>query len=436
MIGLSGGPDSVCLFSVLNELKGEMGFRIHAVHVNHGLRPGAADEDQKYVEELCEKYGVPCSTFAYDCNEIAEKENLSTEEAGRKVRYGSFRKVAEGLIAEGADKNSVKIAVAQNADDQAETVLLRLLRGTGTDGLAGMAYSRKEQNICVIRPLLDTWRKDIEVYCRENNLAPRTDKTNLEPIYTRNKVRLQLIPYLKENFNENIMETLNRLSQIAGEDKEYLWQCAEEAYKGLLVSPGILDQKGLAELAAPVRHRVIMKALQEQGLSQDVTYTHLEMADRILSAAGESRTVEFPDGYRMSVRYGQAAFFNAERDLASAQLKVKVTENGGKYPQGTAAFDYDKIKAVYGEAEICLRTRKEGDYIAIANGRKKIQDLFIDMKVPKENRDAVLVAAIGREVLWLPHQPELGVKKTRYSNLYKLDIDTKNTLLLELVCEI
>jgi tRNA(Ile)-lysidine synthase len=205
----------VCLFSVLNELKDDLGITLHAVHVNHGFRPGAADEDQKYVETLCAECGVESTSFLYDCNAIAEEHGLSSEEAGRKVRYESFLKIAAELVQKGIPEEKIKIAVAHNADDQAETVLFRLLRGTGTDGLAGMAYSRMEKNICVIRPLLDTWREDIEAYCAAQGLNTRTDHTNLQPIYTRNKIRLDLIPYLQDNFNANIMETLGRLSRIA-----------------------------------------------------------------------------------------------------------------------------------------------------------------------------------------------------------------------------
>ena len=434
VIGLSGGPDSVCLFSVLNELKAEMGFTLHAVHVNHGFRPGDAEKDQEYTEELCGRSGVECTVYTYDCNAIAEAEGLSGEEAGRKVRYESFRRTAAAITDGGVQQDKVKIAVAQNADDQAETVLFRLLRGTGTDGLAGMAYSRMEEDVLVIRPLLDVWRKDIEAYCDEKGLQPQTDKTNLQPVYTRNKIRLQLIPYLQEHFNPNIMESLNRLSRIAGEDKEYLWDCAEEAYNRIQMEPGVLKQQELAELPDPVRHRVIMKALQQQGLSQDVTFAHLEAADSVLGQTGESKTVEFPEGYRMTVRYGGAAFYRTGKSADGCVLRAAVIEAEEQVPAGTAVFDYEKITAVHGSAEIVLRARREGDFLSIAGGRKKIQDLFTDMKVPREHRDNVLMAAIGSEILWLPHQPEKGVKKPRYNQRFKLDTNTKKRLVLETIC--
>ncbi len=600
VIGLSGGPDSVCLFSVLNELKEELGITLHAVHVNHGFRPGAADEDQQYVEQLCAEKGVECTSFIYDCNAIAREQGLTSEEAGRKVRYASFLRVAEGLMTGDSQntcgKNAVcstdvcqnddfsakshmqsvqntlipadkiKIAVAQNADDQAETVLFRLLRGTGTDGLAGIAYRRNEQNIEVIRPLLDTWRKDIEAYCDEHGLQPRTDHTNLQPIYTRNKIRLDLIPYLQENFNANIMEALGRLSRIASEDKDYLWKCADEAYNRIRVhgsepqtgtaanalpanlqqhslaeSSVILNQGGLAELEPAIRHRVVMRALQDVGLAQDVTAAHLDAVDSILAATGESKTIEFPDGYRVSVRYGEVAVYHVNQlsdepivqtgkpnglpseavvqpgnqngvpkgvqdangngevvagdkiarfsfsvcqnaDFSSKcpapeQKTQKVSRADGqntkfdkirhapeapkhasdgqsttfdkirhaagtpKHTRGTAnhqtaTFDADKIAAIHGDAQPVLRTRREGDYIAIKGGRKKLQNLFVDMKVPKEYRDSIKIAAIGSEILWLPVQPDKGIKKARYSHRYKLDADTKKCLMLEFDCEI
>lgn len=456
VIGLSGGPDSVCLFSVLKDLSEEMGFGLHAVHVNHGFRPGAADEDQAYVEAVCRAGCIECTSFKYDCSRIAAEEGLTDEEAGRKVRYESFVKVAEKLAADG---HTVKIAVAQNADDQAETVLFRLLRGTGTDGLAGMAYSRMEQNICVIRPLLDTWRSEIENYCEENQLAPRIDHTNLQPLYTRNKIRLQLIPYLEENFNPNVMEALTRLSAAAGEDKAYLWQLAEEAYENIRIRAGLLDQAKLNELAKPVKYRVIMKAFAEIGLEQDIQTVHLEAAARILDAEGEYKEAEFPGGYKMAVRYGEAAFlapaelpseaeamslnvYINERGDENGRGSVAVTQNRGEHRDNepfvqTAVFDYDKFKAAQAdETKIEFRSRREGDFLPIANGRKKLQNLLVDEKVPKELRDKVMFAAIGSEILWIPAQPELGIIKSRYNSRYKLDMDTKKTLKLELICEI
>ena len=207
VLGLSGGPDSVCLFHILLRLRQTLGIRLHPVHVNHGLRPGAAERDQNYVEEFCREHGVSCKVIAADCRELAGAWHMTSEEAGRKLRYDAFydeaRQIAEKLAAEHGGSpddfsEHIRIAVAHNADDQAETILFRVLRGTGTDGLAGIAYERKERGFSVIRPILDIPRKEIEEYCREHDLSPVEDHTNHQSIYTRNKIRLELLPELEK----------------------------------------------------------------------------------------------------------------------------------------------------------------------------------------------------------------------------------------------
>ena len=142
ILGLSGGPDSVCLFNVLVELSGEMDFTLHGAHLNHMFRPGAAEEDQLYAENMCESAGVCCWSTAVDCPQMAEELGMTSEEAGRKARYDFFAEITESLVFDGADRDKIKVAVAQNLDDHVETVLFRMIRGTGTDGLAGIDYIR------------------------------------------------------------------------------------------------------------------------------------------------------------------------------------------------------------------------------------------------------------------------------------------------------
>ena len=197
VIGLSGGPDSVCLFHVLYRLSKEWNLSLHPVHINHKFRPGAAEADQAYVQQLCLDAGCPCKTFFFDCNQIAQEEKITSEEAGRKVRYQAFAETASEVADTGVRLRDIKIAVAQNADDQAETILFRILRGAGTDGLSGISYKRHDEyGNEIIRPLLDAHKVDILDYCSEYGLHPRSDHTNLEPIYTINKIRLNLINYL------------------------------------------------------------------------------------------------------------------------------------------------------------------------------------------------------------------------------------------------
>ncbi|MCQ4636168.1 tRNA lysidine(34) synthetase TilS [Anaerovorax odorimutans] len=445
VIGLSGGPDSVCLFHVLKTLSAELGFSLYAVHVNHKFRPGAAEEDQAYVEELCGREGIPCETVVRDCLQLAGELGMTGEEAGRKVRYEAFDKMGQKLVQSGIPAEKIKIAVAQNANDQAETVLLRLLRGTGPDGLAGMAYLRREGDFAIIRPLLDVKRQEIETYCHDHKLNPRIDETNLQPIYTRNKVRLQLIPYLEEHFNGNIEGALVRLAKIAGEDKEYLWKITQQSYKEIMIKPGVLELEGLKGLDAAIRHRVLRKAFADCGLDQDITERHLAAADQLLLGGETSKTLDFPGGYRMTIGYDEVRFYkepaaanetDSWQETGALGLRTEVVRAGRALPPGAAAFDWEKICMAHGEAPgIELRKRRPGDYIRLKNGRKKLQDFFVDRKVPKEDRESVPLAAIGSEILWIIADGKTDFKSHRYSEKYKLDSSTKMVLVLEIICE-
>jgi len=314
VIGLSGGPDSVCLFDVLMRLKDRMNLTIHPVHVNHKFRPGAAEHDQQYVENLCMQRGLECTSFEIDCNALAEEYGMTSEEAGRKARYDAFYKVARSLD---APADSIKIAVAQNANDQAETVLFRLMRGTGIDGLAGIAYKREERGFEVIRPLLDVYRPEIEEYCEANRLAPVTDHTNEQSIYARNKIRLELIPYIESGYNENISESLVRLAKIAAADKEYMWQQTEECYKKALEEESadkvVMNRETLASLHPAVRHRVMFKAFGKIGLDKDMSEERIKAADFIIERKQAPKTVQFPRGYAVTVAKGIVEFHNVNK---------------------------------------------------------------------------------------------------------------------------
>lgn len=330
VLGLSGGPDSVCLFHILKSLKDTYDLTIHPVHVNHKFRPGHAEKDQEYVEKICEEAGMPCRSFVVDCNALAEEEGLTSEEAGRKARYDAFHQVA-GEIRDAnseAGGRNVKIAVAQNANDQAETIIHRLIRGTGPDGLAGIPYSRMERGVPVIRPLLDITRSEIEDYCISHQLHPVIDHTNNEPIYTRNRIRLELLPLLEE-YNGNIVGALNRLARIASADREYMEAMAAKAMEAAIITQAseaaqapaptvpaaqasgreiVLRREALAELPDPIRHRVVMMAFEEIGLDQDITEERLVAADAIILKKQGPKTVEFPHGYLLKVAAGKVFF--------------------------------------------------------------------------------------------------------------------------------
>lgn len=442
ILGLSGGPDSVCLFDILLSLREELALTVEAVHVNHCFRPGAAEEDQKYVEELCASRGIRCWSYVVDCNALAEELAMTEEEAGRKARYDAYGRVAGELVDEGVLPDRIKVATAHNRNDQNETLLFRLLRGTGVDGLVGMDYIRRDRlGFLIIRPLLDVSRDRIEQYCQIHGLHPRTDESNQDRLYTRNRIRMDLIPYLEENYNSNLSSALKRLGLVAKEDRDFLWGVARSSYEEAFIGhqDDILTlNKDIVRTFEPaIRHRVILYAFEKVGLYKDIGYTHLKAADKLIEKGKSTGQIHFPAGFILNISYGKLEFYAEEdKEVEPLQYKLKASilyKEDYVQKEGTAVFDVDKMAEVYDFAGgplslIFARTRQAGDYIALSAGTKTIQDLFVDMKVPKNLRDSIYMAAIGNEILWIPG----GVIRDRYSDNFKVTEGTRRVLILEM----
>ena len=246
VIGVSGGPDSICLLHLLYSIKKELGFEIVVAHINHQIRK-VADSETEYVKDFCKNLGIEC---------FVKKEKKGTEEAGRQVRYDFFEDVAQKT-------NSNKIATAHNSNDRAETVILNILRGSGISGLKGIEAMRDNK---YIRPLIFTKREKIEEYCQENNLNPKIDESNMENIYNRNKVRNIIIPYIEKEFNKNIIQTINRLSDVATEENEFLQKLTEEQYNTISTIDNdtiILDLKKFNHLELVIKRRLILYTINE-----------------------------------------------------------------------------------------------------------------------------------------------------------------------------
>ena len=212
VVAVSGGPDSICLLNVLNEIicSRKKQIKIVVAHVNHMIRNEAKD-DEKFVENFCKKIGIEFYSKSIDVKEIANNNKIGLEEAGRIARYEFFDEVLKLT-------KSNKIAIAHNKNDKIETIIMHALRGSGTSGLQGI----QSKSGIYIRPLIDCDRENIELYCKENNIDARIDKTNFDNIYTRNKIRNVVIPYIKQEFNPNIINTLSRLSDLIKEENDYI----------------------------------------------------------------------------------------------------------------------------------------------------------------------------------------------------------------------
>ena len=273
VIGVSGGPDSMTLLNVLINLKQKLGIsKIFVATVNHMIRE-EAEEETKFVENFCESHGIDFYLKKVDVQEEAKSKKISTELAGRNARYDFFEEVLKKT-------GSNKIATAHNSNDNAETVLMNLLRGSGVSGLKGIEKIRDGK---FIRPIIECKRSEIEQYCLENKLNPRYDKTNNENTYTRNKIRNMLIPYIEENFNPNIVDSLNRLSTIATKEDEYIHKIVENSFKDIVITADIskkeiiLDLKKFNELDEVIKSRLILYTISEiLGTSQGIEKIHIE----------------------------------------------------------------------------------------------------------------------------------------------------------------
>ncbi len=230
VVGVSGGPDSICLLDILKRIKNPT-FDIIVAHVNHMIREEAV-EDEMFVKEYCNKNNIQFYSKSIDVQKIANNNKISTEEAGRDARYEFFDEILKKT-------GGNKIAIAHNKNDKIETIIMNELRGCGLSGLKGIEPIRGKY----IRPLIECERQDIEIYCNDNRLNPRIDKTNFENIYTRNKIRNIVIPYIKKEFNPNILETMDRLSILVSEQEEYIQSQVEKTYKELLVEEYLQNDK-------------------------------------------------------------------------------------------------------------------------------------------------------------------------------------------------
>lgn len=270
VLGVSGGPDSISMLNILNEIKDEYKFEIYVAHINHMIREEAR-EDEKYVQKYCEKNNIQCFVKRIDVQQIANIKKIGTEEAGRNIRYEFFEEVMKKV-------GATKIGVAHNKNDKIETIIMNLLRGSGLLGLKGIEPIRENK---YIRPLIECERQEIEQYCEEQKLDPRIDKTNFENDYTRNKIRNIVIPYIKNEFNPNIIETMDRLSQLATDESNYMELHTKKIYEKLLIEKTenqiILKLKEFNEQEKVIKSRLILLATKRlMGSTQGIEKIHIE----------------------------------------------------------------------------------------------------------------------------------------------------------------
>jgi len=437
VLGLSGGPDSMALLYILLDIREIIDFNIYIAHLNHGVRGRDALEDQIFVEELSKDLGLPCYSKTVNMDEYAKKTGLSSEEAGRKLRYDFFREILDEI-------GGGKIAVAHNKNDQAETLLMRFFRGTGIDGLKGMDYVSGD----IIRPILGVERRDIEKYLQERNIKTRLDRTNLETIYNRNKIRLELIPYIEENFNPNIVDTLWRTSRISSVDSDFLERYAQKSYNRMVKKKSkdsiILDGDQFVKEHRSIQNRIIRNCILDiDGNLQGVTEKHISDTLKLFLERRTGKSIDLINNIIAKTSYNEfiieknyktkkkdflyrldveGTTYIEEIDLTFNVKVLPVTDiYMDKNERFIKYFDYDKIKG-----DLYIRNRRTGDRFVPygMKGSKKIKDYFIDEKIPKDKRDKIPILTDDENILWI-----VGY---RTSESYKITPNTQRVLVVSL----
>lgn len=434
VIGVSGGPDSLCLLHVMKRLCREYGCSIFAAHLNHKFRGKAADRDAEFVEKICGEWGITSFIEVFDVPAYAKETGLSPEEAGREIRYRLFRRVCEEV-------GGNKIAVAHNLNDHIETILMRFMRGSGIEGLKGIEAVRGN----IIRPLLETDRLSIEEYCVCCGLEPRIDKTNLESVYNRNKIRLELIPYIEKNFNPNIKMALNRFSGLIKDENDFMETEAGECLKAVAEnSEGriIIDVPKFNTLHKALQRRIIRQCIQR--LSNTLNGFDFKHFEKVLELANQST------GAAVMLPHKLNAFRSYDKLVLSKYIvkadkkcyyKLKYdydnsidTDNGRIFIERKNAKEIGELKGqkdtIYIDPSkikegLVLRCRQAGDKFAPIGmkGTKKLKEYLIDEKIPREKRDDLELIADGNEIVWI-----VG---GRLSEKYKITNDTSDALLIK-----
>ncbi|MCK5564475.1 MAG: tRNA lysidine(34) synthetase TilS [Planctomycetes bacterium] len=452
LVAVSGGGDSVALLNVLVRLKrdGVVGAKLAAGHVNHNLRGSESDGDSKFVSELGAKFGLEVLTRSVETIEYAKRNKLSIETAARQLRFDALCEMC-------SEAGAKCIVTAHHKDDNAETMIHRLMRGTGFRGLGGIWPVKEfgvgswESGVRVVRPLLCVGRKDIEKYCSDNDLRWRTDGTNAETIYTRNKIRHLLLPDIQKGCQGDLAEKLFELSLRSQKLYAKVEARAEQSLSEMIVefsSRGVvLDRNRLSQLDRLTAVEVVRRVLVNIGSGErDLTQEHYDRIIALASANSSGKLIELPSGFVAKGEYDRVAFYKGQKAnkrcltplilvvpgvtvACDIKIEAKVLDASDcdieKFKKDKDSnvewFDLDKIKG-----RLKVRSRKDGDKFRPigGGGEKRIGKFLTADKVPGEMRDKVLVIEDDEKIIWLA--------PIRASEETKVDGSTKKVLAISL----
>ena len=412
LVACSGGADSLALLDILWQLAPHHEWQIFAAHYEHGIRGEASLADARFVADFCQKRHIPCTVEHGNVPSAAAKSSHTLEQAARTLRYEFLERVRKEL---GFDY----IATAHHADDQAETVLMRILRGTGVKGLAAMRPCSGSAGQ-IVRPLLHVRKAELVDYCQQKQLPYREDATNFVADCTRNRLRLELLPKLRQDYNPEVSRALCQLAEVAAEENDFL-QGEIARYRidagYIRQSDGALRQQSVTRLH-PALQRGLIRELWERatGCGLDLSFGQTELVRRLLYKGQTGSQQELSHHYLAHVAYGYLtivktqAVKSADRSVEEMSVvQFPGVTNWHKF-QLRAAWQAQTGEAATQElylqpellaGEMVLRTRRPGDYMVLPSGRKKLKKIMIDDKIPQAERDKLPLLAVGSEVIWM-----------------------------------
>jgi tRNA(Ile)-lysidine synthase len=413
LIAVSGGPDSVCLLAALQALSGELGISLQVAHVDHMFRGKESADEALFVADLAGRLGLPSTIESVDVAALCRERGLSVQAGAREARYAFLVRTAERIGAS-------RIATGHTATDQAETVLLRLLRGAGSAGLAGIPPLRGP----FIRPLIETTREEVLEHLAQSGLSFVTDPSNAKPVYTRNRIRLELLPVLRQ-FNPRIVEALAAEAALLKDESEALDLSVEAAAQKVTESRGegfVVQREAFLALHPAIRRRLLRKLADAvAGGPSGLSSIQVDEALQFMSAAPTGRTMHLPATLTIERTYERFIIAPLATPAAPFACRLMVPGrtlvpqcgiaveaillcSGGEEPPDTnycwqALFDYDKIGL-----PLQVRNRRPGDRFrpsGLDGKSKKLQDLLVDAKIPRRRRDTIPLLCSGTEILWV-----------------------------------
>ncbi len=444
LVAFSGGPDSSLLLLLLTELKRKYSISLCAGHINHILRGKESLADEKQAQKLCKELKVPCKIARKNVKKL-KKRGESIEEAARRIRYEALEEIARGF---GANK----IALGHNINDQIETILFRIIRGTGEDGLGGIPPVRSlNPDIKIIRPLIEIGRREIEEYLKSKNIKPRVDSSNFDMKFSRNRIRHELIPYL-EKYNPQIKDSLLRISQISRENSEYIGQDTRKILKCIsahLPDAIKIDLNKLLVYPKFLRNHILREAIKKfTGEPHNLNYSNLEEIEKIIDSRKANLVLYLPYGVKIIKEYGSLFIRKGKTTISpNRDSYYYVFEGQGEFnipeikkiihidclsKKDKSSLKFDDSSQIYLDADkikfpLILRTRKGGDrfYPFGMKKEKKLKDFFIDEKIPLKERDRIpiLVTKAGK-ILWIVgyRRSNLGVITKETSQIIRITL--------------